>query len=384
MATPVPRRLAATLLAVMVVTAHLGVGQWVAELRLDTRDDGMRRFEVAFVRELSPATPPKAPVRPAPRGDAAGVAAAPASAPASASAPVPEPAPSLATTTTAVPVPGGAEPGSSLAAALTPEPEPEPTEPTAVPTEPEQPRVAWPPSTRLSYALSGHYRGPVEGSAQVEWLRTGSRYQVHLDVVVGLRFAPLLMRTMSSEGRLGEQGLEPARYEEVTHMALRESRSATIRFGRERIELPQGRQATRPQEVQDAVSQFVQLTWRWRTDPGLLAPGQLLVLMLALPSGITPWIYDVGPEETLWTPFGPVQALPLRPRRSPRRGGDLVPTTWFAPSLQYLPVRIVIHQDEQTFIDLMLERLPLQAAATPAIEGTKDQPAVQPPPKRSP
>ena len=36
---------------------------------------------------------------------------------------------------------------------------------------------------------------------------------------------------------------------------------------------------------------------------------------------------------------------------------------WFAPSLQYLPVRLLIRQDEATYIDLMLERLPQQALA---------------------
>jgi hypothetical protein len=35
---------------------------------------------------------------------------------------------------------------------------------------------------------------------------------------------------------------------------------------------------------------------------------------------------------------------------------------WVAPSLQYLPVRIVIRQDAETFVDLLLERLPQQAA----------------------
>ena len=38
---------------------------------------------------------------------------------------------------------------------------------------------------------------------------------------------------------------------------------------------------------------------------------------------------------------------------------------WFAPSLQYLPVRIVIRRGADEFIDLMIERLPLQAADEP-------------------
>jgi hypothetical protein len=35
---------------------------------------------------------------------------------------------------------------------------------------------------------------------------------------------------------------------------------------------------------------------------------------------------------------------------------------WFAPTLQYLPVRIRIQQDAETFVDLMLDAAPLQAA----------------------
>jgi hypothetical protein len=35
---------------------------------------------------------------------------------------------------------------------------------------------------------------------------------------------------------------------------------------------------------------------------------------------------------------------------------------WVAPSLQYLPVRLLIRQDAETYIDLLIERLPEQAA----------------------
>ena len=43
-------------------------------------------------------------------------------------------------------------------------------------------------------------------------------------------------------------------------------------------------------------------------------------------------------------------------------GSDLRAEVWLAPSLQYLPVRLMIRQDEQTWIDLMLQSAPLQAA----------------------
>ena len=43
----------------------------------------------------------------------------------------------------------------------------------------------WPPSTRLTYLMNGNYRGEVQGSATVEWIRVGLRYQVHLEAIVG-------------------------------------------------------------------------------------------------------------------------------------------------------------------------------------------------------
>ena len=70
----------------------------------------------------------------------------------------------------------------------------------------------WPPSTQLSYRLRGNYRGTVTGRARVEWLRDGRRYQVHLEVAVGPGFAPLISRTMSSEGVLTPQGIQPERW----------------------------------------------------------------------------------------------------------------------------------------------------------------------------
>ncbi len=59
--------------------------------------------------------------------------------------------------------------------------------------------------------------------------------------------------------------------------------------------------------------------------------------------------------------MGPLPTWHLRPSR-PAGGGDLTAEVWLAPALQYLPVRLIIRQDIDTFIDLMLKGAPLQAA----------------------
>ena len=228
------------------------------------------------------------------------------------------------------------------------------------------PAFEWPPSTRLSYRLTGDFRGPVEGQAQVEWLRSGTRYQVHLDVSVGPSFAPLVSRRVSSEGEITTEGLRPQRFDEETSVLFREPRQVQLRMAGDTVRLNNGAEVPRPPGLQDTASQFVQLTWLFTMQPELLRAGQVLTMPLAFPRRVQLWQYEVGAAEILNTPAGPVEAVHVRPRPeaagSAQRGGDLVPEAWFAPSLQYLPVRIVIRQGDGNFVDLMIERLPQQAA----------------------
>ncbi|HSM21179.1 MAG TPA: DUF3108 domain-containing protein, partial [Rubrivivax sp.] len=226
---------------------------------------------------------------------------------------------------------------------------------------PAQAAFDWPPSTRLSYRLTGNYRGPVEGQAQVEWLRAGTRYQVHMEVSIGPFFAPLMSRRVSSEGEITPEGLRPSRYDEETRIVTRDPRRLVIFLDADRVRLPGGAELPRPAGVQDSASQFVQLTWLFTMQPELLQPGTNITLPLALPRRVQDWVYEVQQPERLYTPAGAVTALHVKPRREAMRPGDLAAEMWVAPSLQNLPVRIVIRQDEETYVDLLIERLPLQA-----------------------
>ncbi len=349
-----PRPAALLALGVAVTLAHL----WLADATLPTGlGEGAdapqrRRIEVAFVRELAPAAPPVVPPAPVLRR----LRAPPPLAAASAAALAPEP---LAIET-ALSVPEALPPLAELA------PLPEPVAPAPVAAasaaaEPPAVAVEWPPSTRLSYRLTGNYRGPVEGQARVEWLRDGLRYQVFMDVDIGPAFAPLMTRRVSSEGEITAQGLRPLRYDESTRVVLRPPQQRSILLDADRVRLSNGRELPRPPGVQDSASQFVQMTWLFTTQPQLLQVGRSIELPLALPRSIEPWIYDVLGGATLDTPAGPVDTLHVKPRRQATPGGDLTAEFWVAPSLQYLPVRILIRQDAEVYIDLLIERLPEQA-----------------------
>jgi len=346
----------------LVLLAHLGLADRLAPDRFGWGADpgAPARMVVAFVRELQPAPPPARPPRqlvPRPRlrtpiAAAPDLAASAAERPATfdvAAAMPAEPVP------VPMPMPMPSPEPSPVAAA----PQPDATAPPDAAAA--QDAFAWPPSTRLSYLLGGYYRGPVEGQARVEWLMRGTRYQVHLDLSVGPSFAPLVTRRLSSDGEVTPEGLAPRRYDEETLAVLREPRRLAIVFEADRVRLPGGREVPRPRGVQDSASQFVQMIWLFTTQPALLAAGTTIELPLALPRQVDLWTYEVLGPETLATPLGAIEAVRIRPRREARAGGDLTAELWLAPTLQNLPVRILIRQDAETYVDLQLERAPQQA-----------------------
>jgi hypothetical protein len=399
-ATP-RRKLAVLALAVVVTVLHGCLATLLPDARLGegAADRMPRRIEVTYVRELAQAAPPAvAPVMVSPPRVVRRQAAPPkppAPEPA-ASAPEP-PLPRLQIEEPREPVLANVDPlggplpadplpplplsppdtDTSAASASAPDldatAQAEASAPAAsapvVAAAASAPSAAatafeWPPSTRLTYKLTGYYRGDVLGGAMVEWVRVGQRYQVHLDVFIGAQAAPLVARRMTSDGDLTADGLSPRRYDEETRALLRQVRRRTIVFDADRVLLPNGKIRDRMPHMQDAVSQFVQLSWLFTTRPELLQAGRTIEVPLALPTNVDRWAYDVLGAETLNTPVGPVEAFHVKPRRELRPGGDLVADVWFAPSLQYLPVRLSIRQDAETYVDMLIDQLPQQAAAT--------------------
>ncbi len=365
------------LLLAVVLLLHAMLAWWLGDALVGWgagRQPMPPRIEAAFVRSLAPAEP------------VAVAAAAPAPAPA---APKPRPRrvrpvqpAASAASAVAAPEPPRSEPVVVVAAppaASAPEPAPSASvaiEPTTTPTEVAATAAApaasaasaaapfeWPPSTRLTYTLLGNYRGEVHGNARVQWVRQGARYQVHLDVAVGPSFAPLMSRNMTSDGELGDAGLVPRRYDEATKLPFQSPRRVTMQFTPETVTLANGSTREALPGVQDPASQFVHMTWLFTTRPQLLRVGNSVELPLALPRRMDRWVYEVVGQERLNTPVGALDTFHLKPRRAESRPrGELSAEVWFAPTLQYLPVRIRIQQDAETFVDLVMDAAPLQAA----------------------
>jgi len=366
------RALFAALVAVVAALHLLLTSQIASRLAADQADAASAmpaRIEVAYVRTLEPEAPkiaavaappatarPKRPASRAPRRVAAAASAAQAEpAPDSVAQAASEPPPETVARSAFEPGPAdssaaaASEPATALAMADAPE---------AAASGAASDAFVWPSATRVSYILNGSYRGPVDGRAEVEWIRVGERYQVNVSLFAGPEYAPIFSRRMTSEGSIAEGGLVPDRYDEDTQVAFRDRRRVTIAFSPDSVFLANGQTRERMAGVQDTASQFIQFTWLFGSKPELLRVGNTFVFPLALPRSLKSWTYDVSSEETLYTPFGALPVFHLKPRIAVRGNNELTVEMWFAPELRYLPVRIRIEQDATNFIDLVIAKKP--------------------------
>ena len=353
------RRLAWLALLLGVIVVHGCITQGVADRMAGLQADRALppRIEVAYVREMalraapptaSPAAPPPTAAAPRPRRPKpAKPASAPEPRPAEPAAPASEP---------------GAEP--ALAAAAEPALASEPASAgaaSAASAPPGAPPFEWPVSTRVSYLLTGNYRGEVNGSAQVEWVRVGSHYQVHVDFIVGPKAAPLITQRSTSDGEITAGGLAPRRYDQDIRFLMTDRPRQTVLFDAGYVVLANGDVRTALPGVQDTASQFVQLTYLFSTRPELLRVGGSVDIPLALPKKMDVWTYDVVEQQQLDTPLGPLTGIHLKPRGE-HKPGTLRVEMWFAPQLQYFPARLRFEQDAQTYVDLLISKPPEIAA----------------------
>lgn len=208
----------------------------------------------------------------------------------------------------------------------------------------------WPTDSRLNYQLTGHWRsGPVFGRAHVQWQREGAKYQVRLDVHLNL----LGSMVLTSQGEATPDGLLPGAYEELVR-----TRRRSVVFGDKVIDLNGSKTAPRPPGVQDTASQLVELSHRFATGQDKLAVGSAVTVWLARPGGVDPWTYDIVDRERLRLPsLGKVEAYHLVPRPIPAARGNIYAEIWFAPALEYLPVRLRLTMGNEAQVDLLVDTI---------------------------
>ena len=244
---------------------------------------------------------------------------------------------------------------------------------------PARPPFEWPPATRLTYTLTGE-RGVgvhIYGNAVVEWRHEDERYQVQFDVHI----SPMIDQHMYSDGDIGADGLSPRHYDESFSILFATPHARKIEFGPTDVLLNNGQRVVKQPQTQDGASQFVQFVWMFHNHPEWLAPGNIVHFPLALPNSLRRWNYMVTGTEHLDLAFGGIDAVHLKPLLDgPRRPNEYPFDIWVAPSLQYLPVQIVVRVDEHTWALLVLDDLPLQATGERPVPPPRKTDAFPPPP----
>jgi hypothetical protein len=337
-------------LGAAVLLVHAAVLDWLA--RHHVQPSPLRPMVAPmYTRVVTPqAAPPPAPapvaraprpppaVRTVPKADAA-------------AAPVPGPVPSAPTPETSTgaqaqapaedpATPSTESPAESATASA-------PQAPASAPTA--DPADRWPRDTRLSYRLTGYYRGDLHGDARVLWQREGARYQVRVEADVGL----LASLVLTSQGEVGAESLVPSAFEEA-----RNGKARIVRFGEREVMLANGDVLVRPPGVQDTASQFVELSQRFASGRDALEVGRAVSFWMARPGGVDLWTYDVVKREVLNTArLGQVEAFHLKPRPLANPRGNITAEMWFAPSLQYLPVRIRVNMGQEAHVDMLVDTI---------------------------
>lgn len=199
----------------------------------------------------------------------------------------------------------------------------------------------WPPDTRLRYRLTGYWRGDLGGSGKVQWQRQDDRYQVEVELSLGIGAF-----SMTSQGRVLPEHLQPEAYVESVL-----GRRRPIAFGEAFMTMADGDKLPKPPLVQDTASQYIELSRRFAQTPDALRAGAVASVKMARPGGLDEWVYDIGPPEPLRVNLNDrpreVLAYRLSPRPLPNRSGYIFQEIWYAPSLDYLPVRIRVNLGDQ-------------------------------------
>ncbi|MGE5450952.1 MAG: DUF3108 domain-containing protein [Acidobacteriota bacterium] len=356
-----------TLLSVLLhfwVTDRVGSSLPTGETAEEAK---IKRMEAAYVKEVKLSAPPVGLARPAappPAPGKAGKAKKRKVKPAEDAASKPQEKMADAAQEAAS-TPSAPQVAAEPASAPTKVAEAAPPVASAASEPPKGPTFEWPKATKVSFKVEGYWRGKITGSSAVEWLRQGSKYQVHLDTTVG----GLITSQVTSEGEITPEGLKPLRFETKGRRFFTDIPLKTITFDPDEITFPDGTKVARPEGIQDLVSHIIQLSYRFTLDPSLLRTGNSIRFKVATPKQLEEVAFDVVSEEVLDTPMGALNTFHVKPRRLVETGTPLPPMEiWFAPNLQYLPVRAYAERkdgprDKQFNMTMEMERPPQQVGA---------------------
>ncbi|WP_233861971.1 DUF3108 domain-containing protein [Paraburkholderia adhaesiva] len=202
-----------------------------------------------------------------------------------------------------------------------------------------------PPSGDLQYDT--FYNGVRNQPGTIHWMSDGERY----DMVVSVPLPFVGTFSWTSSGHVDAFGLAPDKYvekrghrpEEVTHFNRSDKQIVFTRT-------PVSRAL--PDAAQDRFSMVMQLASLVRGDPAAYQPGVTREFYVADNDSAETWPVTTIGDETVRTYHGYLTARHFM--RLPRREGDKRRIdVWLAPSLGWLPVRLVQTEPNGTEFELL-------------------------------
>lgn len=264
-------------------------------------------------------------------------------------------APSLPVVITAA-EPLTTEPAAAPAAEpATAQTEPEAALPQVASGESTQPPAAFssPNSGRYLYTVAFTKNANVNrGQAELTWQQDGMNYVLDLSTHVVVLFVAVTPFQWHSTGHLVPQGLLPTRFSDKR---FRKSELAA-HFDHEQGKISFSANtpdAALQTGAQDRVSIILQLAGLLAADPAKYPPHTTLNLQTVSAREAEPWLFTVNEPEILNLPAGP--QLALRLTRNPRREFDQKVEIWFAPALNYWPVRFRFTESNGEYVDAQLQ-----------------------------
>lgn len=212
-------------------------------------------------------------------------------------------------------------------------------------------KYAYPASSQLEYEGTGQERGFLRytGHGMLQWSHDTNHYDARLEISAwGIR-----VRTWTSTGALGLQGLQPARFgdtprgKELVTRFEHDKNRITFSSGDGDLPLLSG--------AQDKLSALLQLSAVVGADPQRYSGGGNTISFQAADSHRAErWEFKVSPQETLQLPDGGLTAIKLTKEANPEVDQKI--EVWLAAAAAYLPVRIRITESSGNFVDLMWQK----------------------------
>ena len=227
--------------------------------------------------------------------------------------------------------------------------------PAAATAQPETTKIGvvrLPGSVRLEYKAIGAKDGKnYYGNSELSWQNKGTGYAAVLEVRASFPASLFLKpRILTSEGELTEIGLAPKRFSDKS----RSERAAHFERDKGKVSFS-ANTADAPwiAGAQDRMSFFLQLAGMLAGNPAEFVTGNSITLYTVGPTQADTWTFLVEAEETLTVSAGNIPALKLS--RKPRGDFDQKVEVWFAPSLDYLPVKSRITEQNGDFVEQSLD-----------------------------